>query len=164
LQRNGFFGRSHFCAGSIADASNIITAAHCLEEYKQHIFNFHQEKVWFYIITTRFTLTTIYRLHPIGVWAVAGEYRLDLVSGVEQELRAAHFFMHEEYDPNYLKNDIGIMRLNGAFVFNSILKQVKLPGRDYFTHPGTAVTVAGWGTTKVRVCIIINKRIQVLSL
>ncbi|XP_046644572.1 trypsin-1-like isoform X2 [Daphnia pulicaria] len=119
LQRNGFFGRSHFCAGSIADASSIITAAHCLEE-----------------------------LHPIGVWAVAGEHRLDLVSGYEQELRAAQFVLHEEYDPDYLRNDIGIIRLNGTFVFNSYLKQAKFPGSGYFTHPDTAVTVAGWGTTK----------------
>lgn len=119
LQRNGFFGRSHFCAGSIANERNIITAAHCIEE-----------------------------LHPIGVWAVAGEYRLDLDSGFEQELRAANFVLHEQYDPVQLKNDIGIIRLNGSFTFNPYLKQVKLPGKGYFTHPGTAVTVAGWGSTK----------------
>jgi len=89
------------------------------------------------------------RLHPIGVWAVAGEHRLDLVSGFEQELRATQLVLHEQYDPNYLKNDIGIIRLNGAFVFNSYVKQVKLPATGYFTQPGAAVTVAGWGTTKV---------------
>lgn len=94
---------------------------------------------------------TIFRLHPIGVWVVAGEYRLDLVSGFEQELRAADFVLHEEYDPMQLKNDIGIIRLSGRFTFNSYLKQVKLPGRSYYTHPGTAVIVAGWGSTKVRV-------------
>lgn len=148
MQRNGFFGRSHFCAGSIADASSIITAAHCLEEYKQYVLKISPRES---LNDNNRKIHVLYRLHPIGVWAVAGEHRLDLVSGFEQELRAAQFVLHEEYDPDYLRNDIGIIRLNGAFVFNSYLKQAKFPGSGYFTHPDTAVTVAGWGTTKVRV-------------
>ena len=82
-------------------------------------------------------------MNPIGVWIVAGEFRLDVASGFEQELKASQLILHEKYDPHYLKNDIGIIRLNGTLNFNSYVKSVKLPGINFFTQPDTPVVIAG---------------------
>lgn len=96
------------------------------------------------------------------MWAVAGEYRLDLVSGLEQEFKATYLILHEKYDSNNLKNDIGLIRLEGNYTYNANVKQVKLPGVYYFTPPDTPVTVAGWGSTKVcslhwSICLFIHQ-------
>lgn len=82
---------------------------------------------------------------------MAGEYRLDVVSGFEQEFQANQLILHEKYDTRYLKNDIGLIRTEGKFTFSAKLKPVKLPGVGYFTYPGTSAVVAGWGSTQVSV-------------
>lgn len=88
-------------------------------------------------------------MHPSAIWAVAGEHRLDEVSGSEQELTGSRLIIHEHYDAETLQNDIAIIRLAGNFTLGKFVKTAKLPGPRLSVLPGNQAVVAGWGTTTV---------------
>lgn len=81
---------------------------------------------------------------------VAAEFRLDVVSGSEQELVAVKVITHEGYNSTMVQNDIGILRLDGNFKLDGINpRAVKLPKQGLSTGAGAAGIVAGWGATQV---------------
>jgi len=116
LRRNDFFGRTHFCAGSLISADVVLTAAHCLDG-----------------------------MDPIGIWAVGGAHLLEAPSGYEQEIQALELIIHKDYDEDSVVNDIGIVKLAAKMNLNDRVKIVELPPVNAPTAAGTAVTVAGWG-------------------
>ena len=92
-------------------------------------------------------------MHASAVWAVAGEHKLDEVSGKEQELAGYKITIHQDYDPATLKNDIAIIRLAGNLTLGKFVKTAKLPNPSLDVKPGNELVVAGWGTITVLIAI-----------
>ena len=90
-----------------------------------------------------------YRVNPVGIWVVAGEYRLDDVSGDEQERQASDAILHENFIPKVIANDIAIIKLKTPFIFNDKVFAVRLPEQDSSVETGTIVNVIGWGLMEV---------------
>ena len=91
---------------------------------------------------------------------MAAEFRLDVVSGSEQELVAAKVITHADYNSSMVQNDIGLLRLDGNLKLNGVNpRAVKLPKQGLSTGTGIGAIVAGWGATQVR-SILINWHIK----
>ena len=88
-------------------------------------------------------------MNPIGIWAVAGEHRLDEIEGKEQERRVIKTVIHPDYKPGAIYNDIAIVQVSEPFIFNDFVSPVKLPLPQLDIVSGSAVTVTGWGLMKV---------------
>ena len=82
---------------------------------------------------------------------VAGEYRLDTVSGQEQELMAAKVIIHEDYNSALVRNDISLLRLEGSFTLNQVNARAVVLATSGLggTEAASTTIVAGWGATQV---------------
>lgn len=58
------------------------------------------------------------------------------------------FVIHEEWDMLYIKNDIGLIRVERDIVFNEIVKPVRLTKKN-INSKGTLVLFAGWGSVSI---------------
>ncbi|XP_034938442.1 phenoloxidase-activating factor 1-like [Chelonus insularis] len=131
-------GRKEFrCGGSIINDKYILTAAHCLTELPQ----------------------------PLAVDGVrVGEHNLSTErdcdrdkNGLEivcadgyQDFGVESFLYHSEYSSKTLKNDIGLIRVDGRIDFSPInVKPICLPIGSAIRLGSKKVTVLGWGATDI---------------
>lgn len=70
----------------------------------------------------------------------------DLRSQGGQVVNITKMFMHPDYQPSGLYNDIAILRLESRLQFNSKVWSIGLPPRGYRVRDGTELLTSGWGT------------------
>lgn len=119
LQRSSWGSYSHFCGGSILDATTIITAAHCIEG-----------------------------VSASSLQVVAGDHRLNVNDGTEQNLKVSRIIKHSGYNSRTFENDIALLKLSSSLNLNSAyVSPVCLPTQQNHEYSGYA-TVTGWGTLR----------------
>lgn len=147
VEKYSSFGRSFeswFCGGTVINEKWILTAAHCLEDAK------------------------LSSLHV----AIGHLYRHDFrISDADRKLgkamiKAKRIIIHENYNKNTLKNDIGLIELDKSINFptgrnkdKSLVIPACLPTREFMksisydedpsnSKPPTLCKVTGWGETE----------------
>ncbi|XP_065572233.1 uncharacterized protein LOC136034762 [Artemia franciscana] len=117
------FRKKHQCAGIIIDRSVILTAAHCITD----------------ILTTSKN------------WVVvAGKtYLKDTEPGQVLSIFLAEQHPDYMYTKSLMLNDIGMIWLNGSFVWSENVQPATLP-RNWEYAKDIMITVVGWGRTKIR--------------
>ncbi|XP_072280855.1 uncharacterized protein [Pyxicephalus adspersus] len=74
-----------------------------------------------------------------------GEHNIKELEGPEQFIKASTAIQHPQYDPNFLDNDIMLIRLRKPAKMNSRVKPISLPTRCAMA--GTRCLISGWGNT-----------------
>lgn len=63
-----------------------------------------------------------------------------------------YIIVHEQYDPESIKNDIALIKLPAKISFNEYIQPALLPkfrkDGDYPTYEGVVATASGWGVTE----------------
>jgi len=119
LQRSSWGSSSHFCGGTIIDATHVITAAHCIEG-----------------------------VSASSLTVIAGDHRLRSNDGTEQSVKVSRIIGHEQYNSNTLVNDIAILKLSSSLNLNSAhIGTACLPTANKQAFSGYC-TVTGWGTLR----------------
>ncbi|CAK8692777.1 unnamed protein product [Clavelina lepadiformis] len=54
---------------------------------------------------------------------------------------------HPDYNSVTSRNDISLLRINGAVTFNSVIGSIALPLLNVSASPGTTCVISGWGST-----------------
>lgn len=110
---------SQHCGSSIITPSWVVTAAHCLGGR---------------------TDSGVFQL-------VAGRHNLAIAEPTEQRrnINRARAWSHPAYAGGVGPNDIGMIHVAPAFVFNANVRAISLPAREQI-HSGM-VTLHGWGST-----------------
>nr|ACO13179.1 Anionic trypsin-1 precursor [Lepeophtheirus salmonis] len=108
---------SHFCGASLLDKDHVLTAAHCC-----------------------------LRVHPSNIQVLGGEHDLSSLGSSEQKRFVKSAKLHEDYNHEYMNNDVCILELESPFVLNDKIRAVSLPSKGQeFLHGSASVT--GWGLT-----------------
>ncbi|XP_068209247.1 trypsin-1-like [Palaemon carinicauda] len=105
----------HFCGGAIYNSFWVLTAAHCV-----HIFTVNDIQV------------------------VAGEYDRSKDEGSEQTRNIARITKHPQFNSNTMHNDIAVLKLSKAFIFDSYVQPTTL-AEQHDPLP-ESFTLAGWGS------------------
>uniref|UniRef100_A0A0K2SZK0 Putative LOC100164097 [Acyrthosiphon pisum] n=1 Tax=Lepeophtheirus salmonis TaxID=72036 RepID=A0A0K2SZK0_LEPSM len=113
------FDNVYLCAGSLIDGSHVITAAHCIRGYNPD--------------------EIVLRL---GEWDVNNDSEFY----THIELDAKNLFIHEEFYPGNLYNDIAVIRMTEYVDFsrNRHISPVCLPD-SFHNFAGQRCFVTGWG-------------------
>lgn len=109
--------RKYFCGGSIINEKWILTAGHCIGG----------------------------RESPDDILIRAGQPRRDTYSPYLQEFHPAELYLHKEYNPHTVDNDIALIRLQETIRFNDHVRPICLPKTNKRLPVGTRCTVIGWG-------------------
>ena len=64
----------------------------------------------------------------------------------EQHRHASEIYIHPNYDNQYLRHDIGLIKLNQPFSINTHVQEICLPyNSSMFPSSGSTCVAAGWG-------------------
>ncbi|XP_061638086.1 transmembrane protease serine 5 isoform X2 [Phyllopteryx taeniolatus] len=118
-----YYSNRHTCGGSIITSQWIVTAAHCVHNY---------------------------RLPQVSSWAVyTGVVTRNLAKMME---RTGHTVEKIVYNKNYNHvshdSDIAMMKLWNPLNFSETVRPVCLPQYDYDPPGGTQCWISGWGYTQ----------------
>lgn len=74
-----------------------------------------------------------------------GEHNLENKEGTEQEYRVVQVFMHPEYDPETVDNDIALLKLSSPAVLDKHVQLACLPKQNAPLPQDKLCTILGWG-------------------
>ncbi|XP_070185418.1 tryptase gamma-like [Littorina saxatilis] len=120
VSMHGGIDRTFFCGASVISADWILTAGHCVGGAT------HKTDDWTFI---------------------AGHTRRPAYSTHRQIRKAKKLFLHPEFNPTTVNNDIAIIQLDKPLVLDDYLRPVCLPKPGQEIDIGTRCYVAGWGKT-----------------
>ncbi|XP_059488460.1 brachyurin-like [Neocloeon triangulifer] len=100
------------------------------------------------LISARWVLTACHCTEYISLAIVyAGGVDQTISEPFESFRYSTKFWCHEEYNYNYVNNDIAVIQLENSFVLNQYINVIQLPRTSDATNTfaGTVATVAGFG-------------------
>lgn len=89
-----------------------------------------------------------FRLENFHYEVQLGMLRRSSFSPLEQTRVVDTVFVHKNFDPSSLDNDIAILRVSVPFELNQWATSACLPTTTLFPAVGTNCTVVGWGDTQ----------------
>ncbi|MGU0781529.1 trypsin-like serine protease, partial [Pseudomonas aeruginosa] len=78
-----------------------------------------------------------------SIEVVMGAHNIRLEESSQVSVRTTDYFVHEEWNPSTLSNDVSVIRLPSPVTFNGYINKVALPRSDL--NVGDTVTPTGWG-------------------
>ncbi|KAL1490234.1 hypothetical protein ABEB36_012963 [Hypothenemus hampei] len=101
------------------------------------------------LLGQNYVLTAAHKISNLtSISVLLGVYRTNNLVNV-QTSQVAQAWIHSNYNPTYLKNDIAILRLATPININENAMPICLPtsGSSFIGSPSTACVVSGWGQT-----------------
>ncbi|UXI14518.1 Caspase-1 precursor [Sarcoptes scabiei] len=99
------------------------------------------------LITSQFVITAAHCVRR-RLYVRAGEHDLMIPEGSEQQEPISAMFVHPEYDPDTVDNDIALLKLRKPLKMNRYVSPICLPSADDQLQVNSLGTILGWGKRK----------------
>lgn len=114
-------GTRHFCGGAIISDRYVLSSAHCTQGRNSA---------------------------PINVQVAVGAHRRSDAGILHIVLRIVN---HPRYNARRIENDISVIHTVQRIIFGPNVRAIRLPTRNVPVANGVALTVSGWGQTRVSI-------------
>ncbi|KAH9501156.1 hypothetical protein DERF_012022, partial [Dermatophagoides farinae] len=99
------------------------------------------------LITSQFVITAAHCVRR-RLYIRAGEHDLMIPEGSEQQEPVSSLFVHPEYDPDTVDNDIALLKLRRPLQMNRFVSPICLPSDQDILPTNSLGTILGWGKRK----------------
>ncbi|XP_027204536.1 uncharacterized protein LOC113798233 [Dermatophagoides pteronyssinus] len=99
------------------------------------------------LITSQFVITAAHCVRR-RLYIRAGEHDLMIPEGSEQQEQVSSLFVHPEYDPDTVDNDIALLKLRRPLQMNRFVSPICLPTDQDILPTNSLGTILGWGKRK----------------